>query len=189
MRPSPQRVHRLMSSLLGGVADARSGQLDAAKHRLAQAQGVANTRTTWHHWIVRTLEGEIQLAAGDLAAAERAFADADRPLKMFFSMGSPSSSLVRNSYPFRDGTARVLAARGDLAGAVIAYQRLLTLDLTQKWTSILDPRLVLQLARVLERQGNGGAAREQYQRFLDLWKRADAGLPELAEARRKVTGP
>jgi serine/threonine protein kinase/tetratricopeptide (TPR) repeat protein len=189
MRPSPQRVHTLMSSLLGGVADARSGRLDAAKRRLAQAQAVANTRTTWHNWIVRTLDGEIQLAAGDLAAAERAFADADRPLKMFFSMGSPSSSLVRNSYPFRDGTARVLAVRGDLTGAVTAYQRLLTLELTQKWTSILDPRLVLQLARLLERQGNGAAAREQYQRFLDLWKRADAGLPEPAEARRKVTGP
>jgi TolB-like protein len=113
-------------------------------------------------------------------------AEADRPVKMFFSMGGPSTSLVRNSYPFRDGTARVLAARGDLAGAITAYQRLLTLDLTQKWTSILEPRLVLQLARLLERQGNAAAAREQYGRFLHLWKAADTGLPEVAEARRKI---
>jgi serine/threonine protein kinase/tetratricopeptide (TPR) repeat protein len=188
MPPLPQRAHTLMSALLGGVAEARSGRLDPARRRLAQARGVANTRIDWQNWMVRTLDGEIQLAAGDLAAAERAFAEADRPLKMFFSMGLPSSSLVRNSYPFRDGMARALAARGDLAGAIGAYQRLLALDLTQKWTSILDPRLVLQLARLLERQGNGAAAREQYQRFLHLWKGADTGLPEVAEARRKITG-
>ena len=188
MPPLAQRVHTLMSALLGGVAEARSGRLDPARRRLAQAQGVANSRIEWQNWIVRTLDGEIQLAAGDVAAAERAFSEADRPLKMFFSMGSPSTSLVRNSYPFRDGTARALAARGDLAGAIGAYQRLLTLDLTQKWTSILEPRLVLQLARLLERQGNGAAAREQYQRFLHLWKGADTGLSEVAEARRKITG-
>ncbi len=160
--------------------------MDSAKRALADAQQVANTRVSWENWIVRTLEGEIELAAGNLAVAERAFADADRPLKMFFSIGVPSTSLTRNSYPFRDGTARVLAARGDVLGAIDAYRRLLTLDLAQKWTAVLEPRLVLQLARLLERQGNSAAARQEYQRFLDLWKRADADLPELAEARKKV---
>jgi serine/threonine protein kinase/tetratricopeptide (TPR) repeat protein len=184
-----ERNYTLMASVLNGVAQARSGQLDAAKRQLVRAQGVANTRTTWHNWIVRTLDGEIQLASGDLAAAERAFAEGDLPVKMYFNMALPQVSLVRNSYPFRDGTARVLSKRGDISGAITAYQRLLTLDLTQKWTAILDPRLVLQLARLLERQGNGAAAAEQYRRFLDLWKRADADLPELAEARKKVALP
>jgi tetratricopeptide (TPR) repeat protein len=133
------------------------------------------------------LEGEVALASGDLPAAERAFLAAEPPLKMWFNMGSPSTSLVRNNYPFRDGTARVLLARGNVDGAIDAYRRLLTSDMTQKWTAILEPRLVLQLARALERKGDRVAARQEYQRFLDLWKRADASLPELAEVRQKLT--
>jgi tetratricopeptide (TPR) repeat protein len=79
-----------------------------------------------------------------------------------------------------------MAARGNIDGAIDAYRRLLTLDVTQKWTAIAEPRLVLQLARLLERKGDRAAARQEYQRFLDLWEKADAGLPELAEARQKV---
>jgi tetratricopeptide (TPR) repeat protein len=106
---------------------------------------------------------------------------------MFFSRGSPSASLVRNSYSFRDGAARVLMARGNIDGAIDAYRRLLALDLSQKWTAILEPRLVLQLARLLDKKGDRAAARQEYQRFLDLWKRADSDLPELAEARAALS--
>ena len=55
--------------------------------------------------------------------------------------------------------------------------------------SILEPRYVLALARLLERAGDAAGAKEQYRRFADLWKGADAGLPELAEARSKAGGP
>jgi hypothetical protein len=105
---------------------------------------------------------------------------------MFFSMGGPATTLTRNNFPFRDGTARLLAARGDLPGAIAAYRRLLALDISQKWTIVVEPRLVLELARLLERSGDRTAARTEYQRFLDLWKRADADRPELIEARQKV---
>ena len=81
----------------------------------------------------------------------------------------------------------MLLARSNVDGAIEAYRRLLTADMTQKWTAILEPRLVLQLARALERKGDRAAARQEYQRFVDLWKRADAGLPESTEARLKLT--
>ena len=99
------------------MADVRGGHLDAAAKSLEQLRPLVNSRLSWETWLVRTLEGEIALARGDLSASEQAFASADPPLKIFFSMGAPSSSLVRNSFPFRDGAARVQAARGNADGA------------------------------------------------------------------------
>lgn len=49
-----------------------------------------------------------------------------------------------------------------------------------------EPRYVLQLARLHDAAGERQAARDEYKRFLALWKGADADLPELAEARRAL---
>jgi hypothetical protein len=49
---------------------------------------------------------------------------------------------------------------------------------------VLEPRFVFELAKLLERSDDRAGAREQYQRFLELWKGADPGLPELDQARR-----
>jgi tetratricopeptide (TPR) repeat protein len=80
----------------------------------------------------------------------------------------------------------VKAARGDLKGAIDIYRQLITPDISQKWTTMLEPRFVLELAKLLERSGDRASAREQYQRVLELWKRADPGLIELEDARRGV---
>ena len=46
---------------------------------------------------------------------------------------------------------------------------------------------VLELARLLETTGDTEGSREQYRRFLELWRDADENLPDLQEARRQVT--
>jgi hypothetical protein len=55
-----------------------------------------------------------------------------------------------------------------------------------RWS--FEPRYVLEIARLLERTGDNAGARQEYQRFQDLWKNADPGLPELAEAKRALRG-
>jgi serine/threonine protein kinase len=59
--------------------------------------------------------------------------------------------------------------------------------IANKWTLMLNPRYVLELARLYDQKGDAAAAREQHRRFLELWKNADPGLPEVSEARRKVS--
>ena len=70
--------------------------------------------------------------------------------------------------------------------AIQIYRRLLIYGQDQKWVAAFEPRYVLEIARLLDEAGNTQAARIEYERFLDLWKGADANLPELAEARRAV---
>jgi tetratricopeptide (TPR) repeat protein/TolB-like protein/predicted Ser/Thr protein kinase len=168
----------MLADLLAGVAEARSGNLDAARTHL-QAQSRYDMDTDWRRWWHGALAGEIALAEGDFVAAERAFTDGEAPYKM----SEGRWDLGAGALPFRDGLARVTKARGDLAGAIAIYRALNTPDITNKWTSLLEPRFVLETARLLDQMGDKDAARAEYQRFLDLWKNADEGLPELAEGR------
>ena len=68
-------------------------------------------------------------------------------------------------------------------GAIATYRELLTPTPQQEPIAILQPRYLLEIARLLEQTGDRAAARNEYMHFLDMWKRADAELPELDEAR------
>ncbi|MGH9462693.1 MAG: protein kinase domain-containing protein [Vicinamibacteria bacterium] len=168
--------------LMAGAVAARNGDLDAARRELAAQKEIFDERDTVDTWWHYALEGEIAIAAGDPAGAERAFAEGEPELKMFFSNADAALSTLANNLPFRDGRARAKKTQGDLAGAIEIYRGLLTPDIGNKWTAILEPRYVLELARLLDETGQKEAARAEYQRFLALWKDADDGLPELAEA-------
>jgi tetratricopeptide (TPR) repeat protein len=175
----------LAARLLAGIADIRSGRVDAARARLTR--NVLPARPTeYQTWLYHSLEGEAALAAGDVAGAETAFVTAEPPFTPTLTGERAGFPLLYGNLPFRDGVARAKIARGDLKGAVDRYRALLTPDISQKLTSMFEPRFAFELAKLLEQMGDRAGAREQYQRFLDLWKRADPGLPELAEARRRL---
>ncbi len=44
------------------------------------------------------------------------------------------------------------------------------------------------LGKIHEQQGDTAKAIEHYQKFPTLWKDADPGLPEVADARERVAG-
>lgn len=168
---------------LSGISEIRMGRLNDARARLERQRKIYDPSIPAHTWYLRVLEGEIALAAGNLAAAEAAFLASEPEFKP--SVSDRIDPFFSN-LPFRDGLARVKAARGDLKGAIEIYRQLITPDISQKWTTILEPRFVFELAKLLEQSGDRAGAREQYERFLTLWKGADPGLAELQEARRRL---
>jgi tetratricopeptide (TPR) repeat protein/predicted Ser/Thr protein kinase len=181
-----KRVGLVLVHLMSGLAQVRAGRVDRARGHLEMQERLFNSGVEPENWWHNALEGEIALATGDLEKAASTFSAGQPSKKMWFSTFNSNLSILANNLMSRDGLARVAKAREDLPRAIQIYRQLLSYGPDQKWVSAFEPRYVLEIARLLDRSGNSQAALKEYQRFLEFWKRADPGLPELPEARRAV---
>jgi tetratricopeptide (TPR) repeat protein len=85
-----------------------------------------------------------------------------------------------------DLLARAYVAAGDLAKARETYEKIAPLTLG-RWTwGDVYARSFYRLGMIAERQGDTARARENYRKFLQLWKDADPGLPEVADATKRL---
>jgi len=172
---------------ISGIAMARGGRLADARTKLEQLNRIYDAKQVNEKWFRGALEAEIALAQGDARRAGELFTAASSAGKMPSNASAPVPTSMSNDLAFPDGPARAKKAVGDLDAAIDAYRQLITPDIASKWTLRLNPRYVLELGRLYEQKGDVARAREHYRRFLDLWKNADPGLPEIGEARRKAS--
>jgi tetratricopeptide (TPR) repeat protein/tRNA A-37 threonylcarbamoyl transferase component Bud32 len=183
---STRHTSEVFEPFISGVALARAGRLAEARAKLEEQGRIYDAKQPSETWWHAALEAEIALAAGDARHADEIYVAAAPKQKMRAEAANPVPTSVANDLSFPDGPARAKKARGDVDGAIDAYRQLITPDIASRWTLMLNPQYILELARLYDEKGDAARAREHYRRFLDLWKDADAGLPEVAEARRKV---
>ena len=180
----PDHTLMVFADLLGGIAEIRSGNVMNAETRLvAQQSRYDSDDRVQSNWVA-ALEGEIALAQGQHDGAVSRFGAADR--RAWTILGRDTLIVFVTNPPSRDGRARVAIARGDRAAAIDEYRRLTAAGSGAHSSAALEPRHVLALARLLDEGGDATGARAEYGRFLKLWANADAGLPEIEEARRAV---
>jgi tetratricopeptide (TPR) repeat protein len=180
------RVGLVLVHLMSGLAHVKAGRIDRARWHLEMQERSFNSSVEPENWWHNALVGEIELAAGDLGKAASAFSAGEPSKRMWFSTRHSNLSILANNLISRDGLARVATAQGDLARAIQIYRQLLSYGPDQKWVSAFEPRYVLQIAHLLERSGDKQASLKEMERFLNFWKRADSGLPEIGDARRAV---
>jgi tetratricopeptide (TPR) repeat protein len=75
---------------------------------------------------------------------------------------------------------------GDLAGAQEQYEKIIRLTTGRLDYGDIYARSFYMLGRIAEQKADPARARENYRKFLDLWKDADAGLPEVVDARKRL---
>jgi len=152
---------------------AKSGRIAEAEE-LARAlkkdlAGKDLTQMTSYWWTL----GEIELAKGDtnqaLSYLERVYKDSPTP-----------------SFELRCNLAEIYLKRGRLDEAVTQLEKALSrYDDDRAWTTMAVKSYYL-LALAYEKSGWNKKAIEKYEEFLDIWKNADPGIPEVTDAKERL---
>jgi tetratricopeptide (TPR) repeat protein len=157
-----------------GVGYARAGAVGKARALLDVIRAQAETQIAQQSADVHRLEGELQLAQGDRAAAIDTLLLADREAQ------APLTT---------ESLARAYRISGDVPAAVAQYERLVSWDEgtigwepQQEWLASH-----YHLATLYQGQGQKEKAKPLVQRLLGLWKDADPDLPLLKDVRRLNT--
>ncbi len=87
---------------------------------------------------------------------------------------------------FFNNLARALYESGDLDEARKGYEKITLLTFGRVADGDLYAKAYYMLGRIAERQGDKARASQNFRKFLDLWKDADPGLPEVPDAKKRL---
>jgi tetratricopeptide (TPR) repeat protein len=175
-----------------GLFDLRQRSVNRARERLCVVDSLMPQITEKTRQTITynrdILYAEILLAQDSAEKAVHVCADAGYPPVPSFDF---TESVYYNLPPVRDTRARALLRLGDRNRGISDYERLVRFDSASGDRRIPFPRYRVDLARLYEKSGDYAKTMEQYERFLEAWKNADKGLPEIAEvkeAKRRLAG-
>jgi len=77
---------------------------------------------------------------------------------------------------------------GDLEKAREEYEKIALLTTGRLNQGDIYAKSFYMLGKIYEQQDNRGKASENYEKFLELWKDADPGIPEVEDARKRLAG-
>jgi tetratricopeptide (TPR) repeat protein len=129
------------------------------------------------------LEAEVLLAEGRPSDAI-AFMEAHDTL---YTARIYYSTLGYYNMPTRqDVVARAYVALGNNAAAIKEYERMLTFDPSSTDRRLRIPAYHYRVALLYEEEKRYDLAALNYERYLDMMKRADEGIFEVEDARRRL---
>jgi serine/threonine protein kinase/tetratricopeptide (TPR) repeat protein len=97
----------------------------------------------------------------------------------------PHGPLETNA-SYLDSLALAYFRAGDLDKSKTEYERITALTTGRSAYGDIFAKSFYMLGQIFEQKGDKVKARENYRRFLDLWKDADPGRPEVADARERL---
>jgi serine/threonine protein kinase/tetratricopeptide (TPR) repeat protein len=128
--------------------------------------------------------GIVEFGRGNLALAIEYF---EQVKSLYQGIHFNSNTWGPGSYAYTlDNLARAYYEAGNLERAAEEFELITTLT----WGRINDGDIYAKsfymLGKIYEQMGKKREARKNYERFLDLWKNADSGLPEVEDARARL---
>jgi tetratricopeptide (TPR) repeat protein len=83
--------------------------------------------------------------------------------------------------------ARCYFETGQNEKAIEAVQRIQRIYINTHLRAVVYPKSFYLLGKIYEKKGDKQLAVESYEKFLNIWKEADQDLPDLIEAKARVT--
>ncbi len=171
-------------SFNNGFLDLKLGRLDSAKSRWTEVKALSSESDNDQVFHINYLRGEILLAEGRPLEAISLLEKA--PPRILISL-SYSPYLIAYNFPFlKDALARAYEQNGEIDKAISEYVRLTTYNTRNREPYLIHPKYYYRLAKLYEKKGLALKARENFKRFLDLWKDADPGQPEVEDAKKRL---
>jgi tetratricopeptide (TPR) repeat protein/tRNA A-37 threonylcarbamoyl transferase component Bud32 len=171
---------KLWPVLMRGLCDIRMNSLEEAARTAEEFKGliVRRAEKRWYLYLV----GLIDLEKKDNARAIES-------LKEALSL-EPHQYITdaANSAFFMEALARAYFRSGDLHNAQKEYEEITGLTTGRIRYGDIYVRSFYMLGQIFEQKGDKDKAREIYRKFLDLWKDADPGLPEVEDATKRLAG-
>ena len=126
------------------------------------------------------LTGMIELKKGNFPAAISNF---DEAISL---LGFQYAAVAEEHALFIEPLALALFKSGNLDKAREEYEKITQLTTGRLNYGDIYAKSFFMLGKIAEQQGDKVRARENYGRFLELWKEADPGLPEVEDARERL---
>jgi serine/threonine protein kinase/Flp pilus assembly protein TadD len=188
----PQRKlhYQALHDFLSGLLELRAGHMDSAKNILSGMKSLFDKMPSWRkEWVsfyINFLSAELSLKAGfpEKAIAVLEKQEPLRPLDFNYK----DTLILYNMPLMKDVLPRAYEQKGDIDRAIAEYERLINFDPKNLSRYLIHPKYHYRLAQLYEQKGLKAKAIEQYQRFLDLWKDADPGLPDVVDAKQRLAG-
>ncbi len=133
-----------------------------------------NNMHFFHH-----LVGMVELKQKNFASAIESFQKA-------LALQSDDPRNKRADYV--ESLAAAYSASGNIDEAQAEYEKITSASAGRFIYGDVYARSFYELGKIYEQKGWKGKAIEQYEKFLDLWKDADSGFPEVEDARKRLAG-
>jgi serine/threonine protein kinase/Flp pilus assembly protein TadD len=103
-----------------------------------------------------------------------------------YQKGAMASSLSDDHAWHMESLAQAYYEKGDVEDAQREYEKITNLTTGRLWYGDIYATSFYMLGKIYEQKGERELAIEKYEKFLELWKEADPGLPELEDAKSRL---
>jgi len=164
-----------------GWAQARLRAFAEAEKTADQIKSIANeTRSIyWYH----LLKGWIEIERGQYG---KALPDLERASFLYAKYDVYGGGLWDDRAFIIYPLALAYEKAGDLDKAIATCQEITRMTLGRRASGVIYAKAFYMLGKIYEKKIDKVRAVESYRKFLDLWKDADPGLPEVEDATKRI---
>lgn len=176
--------HQKWAVLFKGIAYAKNKSYDEAQQTAGELkESIQTGLNNGYMRLYYHLVGIIDFEKGNISQSIDNFEKAVSLLPFEYGVDTFNDQAL-----FMGSLAMAYYKAGDVEKAQEQYEKIVNLTLGRTHWGDIYARSLYTLGKIYEQKNWIGKAIEHYEKFLDLWKDADPGLPKVDDAKERLAG-